>query len=223
MNGPNYLDYLGSVPQKAAPALLSCLSLDLGYVPQPPPLPQPEYVRRKVFISHSHLHESESKAFLREFSSVLIEKQIGLSEKQDRIQSNNPDYVMRCIREDLIQSQSTVTLVLVGSCTHSRRYVDWEIKASLQQGETRIPNGLLAIKLPSCPNGAIPPPRLELNWRRNDMEGYGRYCQYPRNPSELRRWIEEAHASRKTIAGRIINPGESMKYNAKCRICGFAH
>src|SRR6478752_9434681 len=165
MNGPNYSDYLGSVSQKAAPALLSCLLLDLSYVPQPSPLPQPEPVRRKVFISHSHFHESESKAFLKEFGAVLLARHIGLSQKQNRIRSNNPDYVMRCIREDLIQSQSTVTLVLIGSCTHSRRYVDWEIKASLQQGERRIPNGLLAIKLPSCPNGAIPPPRLELNWR----------------------------------------------------------
>ena len=57
--------------------------------------------------------------------------------------SNNPQYIMRKIREDKLED-STVTIVLVGSCTHSRRYVDWEVKASLQCGQS-LPNGLIAI------------------------------------------------------------------------------
>lgn len=43
--------------------------------------------------------------------------------------SNNPEYIMRRIREEKLHD-STVTIVLIGNCTHSRRYVDWEIKAS---------------------------------------------------------------------------------------------
>jgi len=35
---------------------------------------------------------------------------------------------MRRIREEKLQD-STVTIVLVGNCTNSRRYVDWKIKA----------------------------------------------------------------------------------------------
>lgn len=53
---------------------------------------------------------------------------------------------MRKIREQKLED-STVTIVLVGSCTHSRRYVDWEVKASLQQGQS-LPNGLITINLP---------------------------------------------------------------------------
>jgi len=181
-------------------------------------------VKRTVFISHSHLHESESKVFLREFGSVFRARHIGLSNQRDRINSNNPDYVMSRIRTELIQSQSTVTIVLVGSCTHSRRYVDWEIKASLQRGEGRTPNGLLAIQLPSCPNGALLPPRMEINWRRNDAEGYARYYQYPRNQNELRRWIEQAFDARLTITDRIQNPHETMfDRNRQCRVCGVTH
>jgi hypothetical protein len=188
--------------------------------PSGPPGP----IRRTVFISHSHLHESESKRFLLDFSEVFRARHIGLSNKQDRINSTNPDYVMGRIRTELIQSRSTVTIVLVGSCTHSRRYVDWEIKASLQQGEGRTPNGLLAIQLPSAPNGALLPPRMELNWRRNDAEGYARYYPYPRNQSELRRWIEEAYEARRSIADRIKNPHDTMfEYNRQCRICGVTH
>lgn len=181
-------------------------------------------IRRTVFISHSHLHETETKAFLREFGSVFHARHIGLSNKNDRINSNDPDYVMGRIRKELIQSRSTVTIVLVGSCTHSRRYVDWEIKASLQRNEGRLPNGLLAIQLPSCPNGAHLPPRLELNWRRNDAVGYARYYQYPRSPVELRRWIDEAVIAREVIANRIQNPHDSMfDHNRKCLVCGVTH
>jgi len=155
---------------------------------------------------------------------VFHSRHIGLSNKNDRINSTNPDYVMGRIRTEMVQSRSTVTILLVGSCTHSRRYVDWEIKASLQQGEGRAPNGLLAIQLPSCPNGALLPPRMELNWRRNDAEGYARYYQYPRHQTELRRWIEEAFEARKTITDRIRNPHETMfDHNRQCRVCGITH
>jgi hypothetical protein len=173
-------------------------------------------------VSHSHLHETETRQFLREFSSVFIPRNIGVSDRDDFINSNSPDYVMSQIRAKYI-GYSIVTIVLIGSCTHSRRYVDWEIKASLQQGRDKRPNGILAIQLPSCPNGALLPPRLESNLRRNDGHGYARYWRYPRNGAELRRWIEEAVQARNTIADRIVNSNEMMIYNAKCRICAVTH
>lgn len=206
---PSFWDTLGTQPKSLTPSFAPTIT---------------PTARRTVFISHSHLHESESRAFLREFGSVFHARHIGLSNKNDRIKSNDPDYVMGRIRQELIKANSTVTIVLVGSCTHSRRYVDWEIKASLQQDEGRKPNGLLAIQLPSCPNGALLPPRLELNWRRYDAEGYARYYQYPRNQAELRRWIDEAFEARRTIADRIKNPHDTMfDRNRECRICGVVH
>jgi hypothetical protein len=67
-----------------------------GFLNQPlPPVSQPappslwnKPIKRTVFISHSHLHESESKAFLREFGSVFHSWYFGLSNKNDRINSN---------------------------------------------------------------------------------------------------------------------------------------
>lgn len=187
------------------------------------PLPTTEPIRRVVFISHSHLHESETKQFLKDFQGVFSPRLIGARNQDDFIESADPDYVMRRIREKHI-GVASVTIVLIGSCTHSRRYVDWEIKASLQQGKDRLPNGLLAIQLPSCPNGAFLPPRFAQNLRVNDHHGYARYYQYPRNPAELRRWIEEAIQARRTIADRISNPSDvMMTNNAKCRVCGVTH
>ena len=191
--------------------------------PQPAPSPLAQPTRRVVFVSHSHLHETETKQFLKDFEGAFIQRHIGVSDRDDFIESNDPAYVMRRIREKHI-GPATVTIVLVGNCTHSRRYVDWEIKASLQQGKDRLPNGLLAIQLPSCPNGAFLPPRLGKNLRVNDLQGYARYYQYPRNAAELPRWIEEAFQARRTIADRIVNPSDDMmSNNAKCRICGVTH
>ena len=193
------------------------------FLPAPAlPVPIAGPVRRTVFISHSHLHETETKQFLKEFRGVFIARNIGVSDKDDFINSPDPDYVMRRIRDKHI-GYSIVTIVLVGTCTHSRRYVNWEIKASLQQGRDKRPNGVLAIQLRSCPNGALLPPRLESNLRHNDNQGYVRYYQYPRNGAELRRWIEEAVEARKTIADRVVNPNDMMTNNAKCRICGMTH
>ena len=207
-------------PPAVPPGLPPELAKMFDSVLAPPPPAGP--VHRTVFISHSHLHESETNQFLKDFQGVFISRHIGVSNRDDFIESTDPDYVMRRIREKHIGTAS-VTIILVGSCTHSRRYVDWEIKASLQQGKDRLPNGLLAIQLPSCPNGAFLPPRLERNLRVNDLKGYARCWQYPRNPAELRRWIEEAFQARRTIADRIVNPNDTMTNNAQCRVCGITH
>jgi MTH538 TIR-like domain (DUF1863) len=54
--------------------------------------------------------------------------------------------LMGRIRADYIKD-STVTIVLAGKCIWARRYVDWEIQASLRAGQTVSPNGLLGLKL----------------------------------------------------------------------------
>jgi len=129
-------------PPPRQPLGLPDLAKLLPSAPAAPPLTGP--ARRTVFISHSHLHELETKQFLKDSQGVFIPKSIGVSDRDDFIESTDPDYVMRRILQKHIGSASR-TIILVGSCTHSRRYVDWEIKASLQQGKDRLPNDLLAI------------------------------------------------------------------------------
>src|SRR5260370_37210627 len=87
-------------------------------------------IRRKVFISHYHLHQAETDRFLIDYGDIFIRKTVGVLGQQNFINSNNPEYVIQRIREEHV-GDSTVSIVLVGTCTHSRRYVDWEIKASL--------------------------------------------------------------------------------------------
>lgn len=182
------------------------------------------FVRRRVFISFSHRDEIEANRFIYQFATVgqvFTPYVLGLGSNSDFINSTDTEYVMRRIRQDYLQD-TTVTIVLVGSCTHSRRYVDWELKSSLRQGEY-TPNGVMGIVLPSCGTGAIPPPRLAANWSPNHQATYARYWVYPRSPQELAGWIEDAFAARTARARLIVNSADMMGYNARCQVCGVTH
>jgi len=128
---------------------------------------------------------------------------------------------MSKIREKYL-GDSTVTIVLIGKCTHSRRYVDWEIKASLRQG-TYAPNGLIGILLPSCGNSAHLPQRFKDNWQKGESDCYARYKAYPAISQLLADWIEDAYNARTARANLTQNGADMMKYNSKCLVCGVTH
>ena len=179
-------------------------------------------VRRKVFISHYRGDLVEVEKFISDFNDVFIPKVLGANDNYDFIQSNDTDYVMRCIRAKYL-GDSTVTIVLLGNCTHSRRYVDWEIKSSLRQGQEYIPNGLMSIVLPSQNNSAHLPPRFSDNWSKGHNNCYARYWPYPNSAKTLSDWIEDAYQARTSRKHLIVNSQEMMKYSAKCKICGVTH
>lgn len=116
-------------------------------------------VRRKCFISYHHTDQAWVDAFIKTFDDthdLFIARGLGQAMAQDVIDSTDTDYVMRRIRELYIKD-SSVTLVMLGRCTWARRYVDWEIQASLRVPQNGLPNGLLGIKLPTYPeDGQFP-------------------------------------------------------------------
>ena len=177
--------------------------------------------RRKVFISHYGADRIEVDAFIRNFSHVFIPKVLGANSNDGFINSADTDYVMQRIRELYLQD-STVTIVLIGACSHSRRYIDWEIKSSLKQGG-QTPNGLIGIVLPSRKNMAVLPERLKANWNKSHLDCYARYWPYPESSDILSIWIEDAHLARTVRADTIKNAQGMMKYNSKCDICGVTH
>ena len=180
--------------------------------------------RRKVFISYYHGDQEAVNKFVSDYSDIFIFKTVGVVDGDFDFDSNNPQYIMRRIREEKLQD-STVTIVLIGSCTHSRRYVDWEIKASLQQGQS-LPNGLVGINLPYMGNTGGAPRRLldniERNLQKTDI-GYARYYIYPSSKEELKQWIEDAYSARTLRNGLIHNSNEMMHYNSKCNVHGITH
>ncbi|SNR60617.1 MTH538 TIR-like domain [Lutibacter agarilyticus] len=181
-------------------------------------------IKRRVFISHFRGDRKEVDDFINHFANnlgIFTPYVLGANDNDEFIDSTDTDYVMKRIREKYL-SDSTVTIVLMGSCTHSRRYVDWEIKSSLRQGEY-IPNGLIGIVLPSQNNSAYLPSRFERNWKSGHNECYARYWSYPTSGNQLGEWIDDAFNSRTSRKHLIDNPQEMMKYNSSCKTHNTTH
>lgn len=190
----------------------------------PNPLLPP--TRRRVFISY---HEADTVAvedFIKTFGpsgeGAFTHKAVGLFGQGDFVDSTDPKYVMQRIREKYLED-STVTIVLLGHCTHSRRYVDWELKASLTQPALGLPNGVIGIILPTLRTEAHLPDRFRENWALGHSNCYATLWQYPTSGAVLRTWIEDAYEARTSRKHLIVNSREMMKNNAKClvhnRVC----
>ncbi len=177
-------------------------------------------IRRKVFVSHYGGDRTAVKKFIDKWSDVFIAKELGVYDDEDFINSNDGDYVMAQIRRKYIRD-STVTLVLMGTCTHSRRYIDWEIKSSLRQGNY-TPNGLLGIILPSLRETPNMPERFSENWS-SERECYAQDHLAPKSAEQLSQWIEDAYDARTTKTNLITNSQAMWSYNKICKHCGVNH
>lgn len=109
----------------------------------------------KCFISFKKEDEGYKKEIQRwcdDNNVDMIDKSLDVA-----INSENPDYVMRKIREDYL-SNSTVTIFLIG--THSaetlgieeQQYIKRELQASLYDGDGNTRNGVLGVVLPEMYN-----------------------------------------------------------------------
>lgn len=175
-------------------------------------------VRHKTFISYHHRDQKEVDELIREFDhkrDVFIARAVGSDETMYQlINSEDPDYVMRRIREDVLED-STVTAVFIGSKTWTRKYVDRELAASLHQGPVAgKPNGLLAILSPKLKEAILPD-----RFRDNLETGYAKFHPYPKNQEQLFQWIEQAFRSREDeeMCRRVMNGLRKLKRNLNDR------
>ncbi|MFL9996305.1 TIR domain-containing protein [Paraburkholderia sediminicola] len=118
-------------------------------------------VKHKVFVSYHHggdqaYYDAFSRAF-HDTYDVIYDNSL-----EREVDSDDVDYVMRRIRENYITG-SSCTIVLVGAKTWGRKYVDWEIKATLDKE-----HGLIGVHLPTAArnpndNKIVVPGRLHDN------------------------------------------------------------
>jgi MTH538 TIR-like domain (DUF1863). len=176
------------------------------------------YVRHKCFISY-HAEDAEEVAdFVDSFQDVFIPRAIGVEEDDGSIiDSTDVDYIRDVIRTNYLRD-STVTIVLVGRCTWARRFVDWEIYASLRDGKLARHNGLLGILLPSASSPvAQAPARLIDNVPSKDgSSAYGRYRYYPESNRDLRNYIEDAFQARTLRYESVDNSRQLRQRNSSC-------
>lgn len=165
-------------------------------------------VRFRIFVSYQH---SSDQYYYDQFSKLFHDDYETIFDNSlpRKIESDDPDYVIQRIRNDFITGTSC-TVVLVGPTTYQRKYVDWEIKATLDKE-----HGLIGIQLPNvvaAANGRITAPdRLS----KNVDSGYALWQGFTwqgliQNPSMLRNLIQQANNRDKSL---IRNPWEIKKQN----------
>ncbi|PIT67374.1 TIR domain-containing protein [Snodgrassella alvi] len=170
--------------------------------------------KHKVFLSFHHQDDSCRKKFEKEFSQEFNSIFVNCSVSDGEIDPKNSTATIRREIRDNFISDSTVTIVLIGSSTWKRKHVDWEIGYSLTQTSKNSRSGLIGILLPSpnyephlelkCISDAKKtencvtytpcniPPRLY----DNIQSGYAKIYNYPLSSCELKKWIHEAYQRR---------------------------
>ena len=156
--------------------------------------------RHKTFVSYHHEpHQKYADLLREELADVIIDRAVSDGDISDSLAT---DEIWRTIREDYI-SDATVTIVLIGRNTWSRKYVDWEIGSSFSKARNNSRCGVLGILLPDHPSyGKRPidpeslPPRLVANIGGSDP--YVRIYDWPHDNrlSAVRDWIEVAFQRR---------------------------
>lgn len=140
----------------------------------------------KAFISYHHVNDQKRADYLKTQygNDIFIDRSLG---------QPFPDYmsdeeILAKIRQDYLKD-STVTVVLVGSETYKRKWVDWEIYASLRPYGERTRNGLLGIRLPGA---TTLPARLQ----DNVDSGYAVLMDWENISWQLESKIDEAFKNR---------------------------
>lgn len=109
-----------------------------------------EYKLRKCFISY---HHESNQDHLHALRGLIYEMQVADHSLKDDIGHLSSETIYRIVRQKM--RSCSVTIVLVGAQTGYRKWIDWELWASLRPyrhptdpARSFKPNGLLAIFLP---------------------------------------------------------------------------
>lgn len=151
--------------------------------------------RPRVFISY---HHGGDQTYYDEFSRHFHDRYEAIYDNslERQIDSDNADYVMRRIRENYITG-SSCTIVMVGAQTYLRKYVDWEIKATLD-----AQHGLIGIRLPTAPTDAQGKVTVPGRLYDNIQSGYALWTSWSdiaKGAVDMNGLIEQANSRNKNL------------------------
>lgn len=172
--------------------------------------------RHKCFISYHSDDAVEVAGFLSSYGTAFIPRTVGVTADDPFIDSDNDDYIKDQISSKYM-SDSTVTILLVGKCSWSRRFVDWELAATLRNSPKNKRSGLLAYQLPSMATieDKKIPPRLSDNYSLN-KDSYSQYYVYPSSTSTVHAHVEEAFKARTEKIDLLDNSRSLRKVSSSC-------
>jgi len=105
---------------------------------------------RRVFIAHAGEDHNQAMGFRLLRWNINVDFTFFDRSLLTAVQSNDPIYIKRRIREEL--NGTSVTVVLIGETTYRNDWVGWEIEESAARG-----NGIVGIRLKGQSNARIPP------------------------------------------------------------------
>ena len=163
-------------------------------------------VKHKVFISY---HHGGDQPYYDAFSETFDDQYDAITDNslERKIDRDDTKYVIRRIRENFITG-SSCTIVLVGADTPKRKYIDWEVKATLDKQ-----HGLIGVQLPTITvnqnNTVNIPPRLNDNIK----SGYVRWLTWSQITTSAD-YLEQFIATAKAASADLIdNTREQMSRN----------
>jgi hypothetical protein len=156
------------------------------------------FAKRKIFVSYHHRNDQPYYDVLTKTFAETYEV-IQDTSLERMIDSEDHDYVLQRIREKYITG-SSCTIVLCGPETPWRKYVDWEIKATLDKE-----HGLIGVNLPHNPRDAAG--RVCVPDRLNDniISGYATWTgweQLVQHSAALKATVEMANGRPRSL---IVN------------------
>lgn len=102
----------------------------------------------KVFISYHHDNDQDYKERLDTINNrydVFIDRSVDTGDISDDLDDQT---IREKIRDEYL-SDSSVTILLVGTETKNRKHIDWEIYSSMIDGRINKKSGILVVNLPS--------------------------------------------------------------------------
>lgn len=144
-----------------------------------------------VFISYHHRND---QYWYDRFSTIFGDTYDLFSDTSvnRRIDSDDPDYQSRKIREDHITG-SSITVVLLGAETWKRKHVDWEIHSTLEKE-----HALLGLVLPTHVTNAAGQTIVPDRFYDNLHSGFAHMATWSENPSDVAGAIASAKLKAKS-------------------------
>lgn len=153
----------------------------------------------KVFVSY---HHAGDRWYYNEFTRFFADTYDICSDNSvnREVDSDDCDYVIRAIRESYLTGTSC-TVVLCGAETPWRKFVDWEIKATLDKQ-----HGLIGVNLPTNPRDLFGNVQVPSRLLDNIQSGFAVWIDWSElavgGPTKLRASLQVARLSSNN---RIVN------------------
>ena len=149
--------------------------------------------RHKVFVSYHHNNDQGYRDRFEELFSgsdgVMDSRSVRLG---DIPNGSSLGEISRRIRDTYL-SDSTVTVVLVGSDTWRRKHIDWEIAATVRDTEANPRSGLLGILLPTHPSFGekqVDPYTIPPRLHDNVESGFAKLYSWSESEQRVSEWVD---------------------------------